>query len=73
VIIEPEPHSEFGWQCLVHCEALRGKPMRVYGDEVRIAWAMGVNLVARLLDYAEWSLVDDEGNMINLPKIENEE
>ena len=71
-ISEPEPHPEFGWQCSVHCAAIRPKPMRMFGDEPDFTWAMAIKLVKRLIEYAEWSLVDSDGVAITLPDVPEE-
>ena len=68
-ISEVVPHPEFGWQCCIECAAIRAKPMPMFGDTPDFAWLMAIKLVKRLIEYAEWSLVDDKGVAITLPDV----
>lgn len=68
-ISEAWRHPEFGWECRVVCEALRKKPMKMFGEDPDDAMAMALALIKRLLEYAEWTLVDDRGKPVVLPQI----
>lgn len=43
--------------------------MRMFGDEPDFAWMLSIKLVKRLLEYADWSLVDHKGVASTLPDV----
>lgn len=65
---EPFPHDRFDWQCRVVCPTFREKPMHIYGDEPDFAWDLTLGFVHRMLGFDELTIVDDEGEEIQIPK-----
>jgi hypothetical protein len=69
VISDPERYPEFGWRCRVQGAAPPSKPMRTFGDDPDLAWAMAIGLIERLVEHANWSLVDEAENPVALPEV----
>ena len=70
-ISEPEPHPEFGYQCVIDCPLIREKKFTLFGHEPLFTAELCVQFVKRLLQFSETEVVDENGHLVEFPSFDD--
>lgn len=66
--ILPARHErDRGWYCVVTCPFLDDRPLRIFGVDQKQALKLAVDFVRRSLGHMGATLLDGEGNPVQIP------
>lgn len=70
-ISEPEPHPEFGYQCVIDCPLIRNKKFTLFGHEPLFTAELCVQFIKRLLQFSGTEVVDENGHLVEFPSFDD--